>query len=140
VTILRHWKLVLGLLVVFLAGGVTGSVLTLGVVHKRYRERLNPDTWGPRTVAWLHRELKLTPEQEEQARPIVDEEVGELVRLRDGADKERRVIIGRMLLRIAENLTPEQRDRLQELIEKARSRNPLPRPARDEPENRGGPL
>jgi hypothetical protein len=140
VSLLRHWRLILGLVVVFLAGGVTGSVLTLGAVHRRYQQLQHPDTWGPRTLAWLHRELKLTPEQEEQARPIVDEEVGELVRLRDGADKDRRVIIGRMLLRVAEHLTPEQRDRLQELIEKARSRNPLPRPARDVPENRGGPL
>jgi len=115
-SMLRNWKIALGLLVVFLAGMTIGSVGTLRWIQKRYEERANPDNWGPRTIAWLRTDLHLTPEQESQIRPRVDRAVGELVTLRDNADKDRKAIFHRMLGEVAQYLTPAQRDQLKTML------------------------
>ncbi len=114
---LRQWKVLLGLLVVFLAGITIGSVGTLRYVQKRYEERANPDNWGPRTMTWLRTELQLSPEQETQIRPSVDRTVGELVALHDKAETERKDIFLRMLVEVTQYLTPQQHEKLKSMLQ-----------------------
>lgn len=116
-TLLRHWKLLLGLLAVFLAGTATGSVGMRSWIMKRFEERVNPDNWGPRTMNWLRTDLELSTEQETRVLPSVDQAVGGLVALRDNTDRERRAILSRMLTEVAQHLTPSQRDQLRTLIQ-----------------------
>lgn len=105
-----------GLLLIFVAGIVVGSAGTLRFVQKRHEERMNPQNWEPRTMAWLNQELELTPPQQDQVRPAVQAAVADLVQLRDRADKERRATLHQMLRQVFQHLTPTQQDKLQDMI------------------------
>jgi hypothetical protein len=118
----RRFVWLLGLVIIFLAGVVVGSAGTVRFIQKQYEQRMNPDSWEPRTMTWLTKELELTPSQEEQVRPAVREAVADLSQLRERADRERRAILGRMLVQIAEPLSPSQQEKLQKLIRESRAK------------------
>jgi len=118
-----------GLLLIFVAGIVVGSAGTLRFVQKRYEERMNSQSWEPRTMAWLNQELELTPQQQDQVRPAVQAAVADLVQLRDRADKERRATLHRMLQQVFQHLTPTQQDKLQDMIRQGRLREQAGGPA-----------
>ncbi|HWA98728.1 MAG TPA: hypothetical protein VG713_09560 [Pirellulales bacterium] len=117
-SMLRHWKTMLGLLVVFVAGLVIGAALTAGMVRREVRARRDSATWAPRTMKWFHDELHVTPEQESQIRPIVDRAVGQMKSLRDESEDHWRSIVGSMLTEAAPILTQEQRADLQEIVQR----------------------
>ena len=118
-----------GILLVFVAGIVVGSTGTLRFVQQRYEERMNPQSWEPRAMAWLIQELELTPQQQGQVRPAVQAAVADLVQLRDRADKERRATLHRMLQQVFQHLTLAQQDKLQEMIRQNRLREQAGGPA-----------
>jgi hypothetical protein len=126
---LRYWKLVLGLLVVFLAGAVVGGIGSLRYVQKQQEDKMNADNWAPGTLQWLRKELALTPDQEAQVRPIVEESMAEMRVLRDTGWKERDAIFARMFARMWGSLTPEQRGRLEALDRKSKQQKGLVAPA-----------
>jgi hypothetical protein len=120
--LLRRWKLILALVVVFVAGLAVGIAGTLRAVQKRIQDAQNPATWTPRTLDWLRKELRLTPEQEEKVRPAVEEAVAELKDLRDNADRTRRALIGRMLFQVSDHLDETQREKLRDIVANARKK------------------
>lgn len=116
---LRHWKTILGLLVVFAAGVVVGGVLVMGKIRRDVQERSNPDTWTTRTMAWFHGELHITPEQENHLRPVVEKSMGEMRELRNDAEARWREIVGELLTNAAPLLDDRQREHLRQLIDRA---------------------
>lgn len=70
--LLRHWKLVLGMAAIFGAGTVTGGVVALQGVKRALTERSALKRWGDARMAEFQRRLKLTPQQREEIRPILD--------------------------------------------------------------------
>jgi len=68
--LLRHWKMIIGLGALYGAGCVTGFVLLLWVaVHNPTPEQLN--RWVNVRFKDYEKRLKLTPEQKEKIKPIV---------------------------------------------------------------------
>lgn len=110
--LLRSWKTILGLLAVFIAGGVIGVVGTVGAIRKEYRLRMDPTTWQPRAMAWLSKSGGLTPVEEQKIEPDVAHAVKKLAELKKTAELERDGVLAEMFGEILPKLTPEQQEKL----------------------------
>jgi hypothetical protein len=71
--ILKNWKVILAIVLVFGAGVATGSVLTLLKFKYAFERGFTVENWNSMTMGFLQKELKLTPEQEQKVRAIVEE-------------------------------------------------------------------
>lgn len=116
------WKLVLVLVGIFVAGGVTGSFLTLRFGRDWVVKRPGPDQWAPNHTKRLTERLSLEPEQAEQVRPIVRRYMEELSRVRNESMTTTKAVFERMEREISEKLTPEQRVKYDELNKEMRER------------------
>lgn len=112
---LRHWKIILSLCAIFIAGGVVGSVATLRAVKRAVAIKPTPKDWAQMTLQRLENRLKLTPEQLEKVRPIIEETSLELRRIRQSTVEETGQAVRRAHDRISELLTPEQQKRMERL-------------------------
>jgi len=105
----KPWKVIAVLLGIFVAGGVTGGFVTLRILKNRVLNRPVPEEWAPRHLKRLVDRLALTPEQQEQIRPIVRHNMEQLNRLRSQSLAETQMRIESMQRDIAQKLTPAQR-------------------------------
>jgi hypothetical protein len=71
--ILRDWKIILAVVLVFGAGAVTGAVLSFVHFKHAFEQAFTVKNWNSKTMEFLQKELKLTPEQEPKVRMIVEE-------------------------------------------------------------------
>lgn len=135
----QPWKVIVVLLGIFVAGGVTGGFVTLRVLREKFSNRPMPEEWAPRHLKRLVDRLALTPEQQEQIRPIVRHNMEQLNRLRKQSMAETQMRIESMQRDIAQKLTPEQRINFEQMnrelreAREARERNERakrPRPDR----------
>lgn len=135
----KPWKLILLLLAIFAAGGVTGAFVTMRVGRKLIADRTMPEQWAPLHMRKLADRLNLQPEQVEQLRPIVRRNLEELGRLRNRCLADSRVVFERMEREVAEKLTPEQRVKFEELNRQMRERAKKLMPNRpNRPRSEGG--
>src|SRR3954466_566850 len=71
--LLRHWKMIVGLMALFGTGVGTGGVGTIVLINRIFTTPVNIDSWVNDRMTDLDRRLKLTPEQKSKIRPIVTE-------------------------------------------------------------------
>jgi len=106
--ILRHWKVILALLLVFGAGTVTGSVLTIRHFKRAFEHGLTVEGWTDGAMKAMQRDLSLTPEQQPKIRVLLDE----LGKQFKGTFGEAVKVSGTNLVtfwhRVDQELTPEQ--------------------------------
>src|SRR5205814_6608610 len=114
------WKLIAGLLLVFVAGGITG--MALGGLYARHLffEFHHPRLVGVRMKERLRTELSLTPEQVAKVSPIVDKTAAQLQEIRRDTGRRVHDIMAEAHKEIAANLTDEQRKKLQQIEERHR--------------------
>ena len=118
----QPWKLILLLVGIFIAGGITGGFLTLRLGREVLARHRGPEQWAPQHLKRLVERLDLKPEQQEQLRPIVRRNMEELNRLRGYAMAETRTVLERMAREISEKLTPEQRAKFEQMNKEFRER------------------
>ena len=118
-SLFRHWKIISGLLAVFVAGLMIGGIVTLRVIQKNFRERMDSTTWTPRTLAWLHKEVRITDQQEAEVRPAVERAMRQLAELKTQVDRQRKQAFAKMFVDISQYLTEPQRERLRLRIREA---------------------
>ena len=118
----KPWKLILLLVGIFIAGGITGGFLTLRLGHEAVAKRRQPGEWAGQHLKRLVERLELKPEQQEELRPIVRRNMEELNRLRTTAMAETKVILERMEREISEKLTPEQRAKFEQMNKEFREK------------------
>jgi len=70
--ILRYWKIALGLVMVFGAGAVTGSLATHHLVKRGIEHALNFDRWKAGVMHELQSKLDLSAEQHARIEALVD--------------------------------------------------------------------
>ncbi len=100
---------------IFLLGGITGSLTTLGLAKKALGQRLrnSPQTSAAIWIERLDRKLDLTPEQEAAFKPVLEHSLRELQTVR-----RRAFFTARHILEDAESrLVPELSDRQREHYE-----------------------
>ena len=119
---LRQWKIVGSLTAIFIAGAVTGSVITFQVVKSIVRARSNPDQWSTRVMREYRHHLQLTPEQVDQIKPRMMEAHRQMKMTRSDLMQEHGQIYRQLHMEIMQVLTPEQRDAFRRLREKKMAR------------------
>ncbi|MBI4659305.1 MAG: hypothetical protein HY735_10730 [Verrucomicrobia bacterium] len=106
---LRRWKIILGLVLVFAAGAVTGSVGTHLAIERAFSRSLKFGTWTADVMQFLQQRLKLSPDQKTKIRPIVDV-MGQQLKATFGRTiEESGQLLVRSSRRIDQELTPDQR-------------------------------
>jgi Spy/CpxP family protein refolding chaperone len=118
----KPWKLVLLLTGIFVAGGITGSFVTVRVVRNWAKRVAQPEQWGPNRLDMLTKRLDLTPEQIERIRPLIKRDMEDLAFIRQTGFREARRILERMELDIAAELTPPQKEKFDQLNKEFRER------------------
>jgi len=111
----KPWKVIIVLLGIFAAGGVTGGFVTLRVCKNKILNRPVPEEWAPKHLKRLVDRLALTPEQQEQVRPIVRRNMEQLNRIRNQSMAETQTVVEGMQRDISEKLTPEQRTKFEQM-------------------------
>ena len=69
--ILKHWKVILLVILVFAAGGVTGSVGTMLHFKRNFARGFSVESKTARELQELQKELNLTPEQQPKIKAIL---------------------------------------------------------------------
>jgi Spy/CpxP family protein refolding chaperone len=126
----KPWQVILALFGIFIAGGVAGGFVTLRIWKDRVTNRPVPEEWAPRHMKRLNDRLALTPEQQDQLRPIVRRNMELLNRIRNSSMAETKVIVEGMQREISEKLTPEQKVKFDQMNQEVRDA----REARDKAE------
>lgn len=104
----KHWKILLLMAGVFLAGLVCGSVLTATAIGKAVVRGLSMEGWSRRTTRDLQHQLRLTPEQTQKAQTIAERYQPEVIALRNDTFKRFGALHKRFNTEIQTLLTPEQ--------------------------------
>jgi gas vesicle protein len=116
-----QWKLIVGFILVFIAGGVTG--VFLGGFYARhffFPEFHRVEMIRARMKERLRTELNLTPEQVAKISPIIDKTAAQLQEVRRDTGRRVHDIIMEAHRQMAANLTDEQRQKLQQIEERHR--------------------
>lgn len=111
----KPWKVIIVLIGIFAAGGVTGGFFTLRVCKNKLLNRPVPEEWAPKHLKRLVDRLELTPVQQEQIRPIVRRNMEQLNRVRNQSLAETQTVVEGMQRDISEKLTPEQRTKFEQM-------------------------
>lgn len=119
---LRHWKVVLALVALFAFGAATGTVITLKVVKRVIEGRTNPERMSQSLLQEYQRRLRLTPEQADKIRPILQRTGREMWELRSEMAGRTFQVIRASHEEIAAELTPEQREEFARLNREMRER------------------
>jgi Spy/CpxP family protein refolding chaperone len=69
--ILKHWKVILAVILVFAAGGVTGSVATMLHFKHNFEHGFSVENKTAKEMQELQKELNLTPDQQPKIRAIL---------------------------------------------------------------------
>jgi Spy/CpxP family protein refolding chaperone len=114
------WKLIAGFVLVFLAGGATGVFVSAATAH---RFLFGPHRHGYAAQAMKNRlqwQLRLTDEQMVKISPIIEKTGAQLEEIRGETGRRVREAIAQAHRDIAPILTPEQKERLQQMEQRQR--------------------
>jgi len=112
-----RWKVVLTLVAIFVSGAVTGGFLTIRAMkYEMARRSETPPGTAFAIDRWRAR-LHLTPDQDEKVRPIMQQADNELRNLRAVDLRETEGILDRAQERANAVLTPDQQQRLRQMLE-----------------------
>ena len=127
---LPHWKVSLSLAAIFLAGTVTGAVLTLRVVKRVAAEQARFERLPDQILARMKSRLALTPEQATRLQPAVAQAARELRELRKQAGASIAQTLNTLDTEIERELLPEQKPKFEQLRRDIRTRLHLRPPAK----------
>jgi hypothetical protein len=116
------WKLVLVFAVLFLTGGLSGSVITYSVLRRQTFP--NPTrsfhSWTENLMQKIQRIARLTPEQSAKIRPRVEAAVKQMQSIQVQAMQQGSDALDAALAEIEPELNPDQQKRLERFRERRR--------------------
>src|SRR6266403_4856422 len=113
-----QWKLIVGFILVFIAGGISGAFLGGLYARHHFFAFHRPELIGGRMKERVRGELNLTPEQVAKISPIVDKTAAQLRGIRRDTARRVHETIAEAHRQMAVNLTDEQRQKLQQIEER----------------------
>jgi len=119
----NRWKVAFLVLASFVAGAFTGAFLIMGSAKDEMRRQRDPLRWFSNTPERWRTEMKLTPDQDQKLRPILQQIDDELANRRAVDLRETEGILTRGEDRLSAILTPDQRPRLHQTFEQRRQRS-----------------
>ena len=120
--LLRHWKMILGLLAIFIAGVGTGGFLAIAGVIKLVKHHSRPEVWVNARMDELGRRLKLTPGQKEKIKPVLVNTVDRFHDIVNHGLAEFLLVVGESHEKLNAELTPEQQQEWAKMREEAMKR------------------
>lgn len=142
---MARWKIILSLVAIFIAGAISGAVVTLRVV-KKVAGNNGPDRWPAGMMMVYQKKLKLTPEQMEKLQPFVEDARKEWMQAMRSTIASQMGLVRKLDEQMVPMLTPEQlklhEEMKREFRERARQRpgfkppfekGPLDRPPFERP-------
>ena len=115
-----RWLTAAALVVIFLAGAVTGWLVGLSMRHPHFRPPRRDDMVA-HMRARLTRDLALTPQQSARIDPLITQSAQELDRIRRESDERVVRVIDDMQAKLAGELTPDQTTKLAAMNERRRA-------------------
>jgi hypothetical protein len=117
------WKLVVVFAVLFLTGGVSGSLITYSVVRKQVMPNptRNVHTWTENLMQKLERAGGLTPEQSAKIQPRVEAAVKQMKSIQIQSMQQGSDVLEAALAEIETGLNPDQQKRLERFRERRRA-------------------
>jgi Spy/CpxP family protein refolding chaperone len=112
---LSKWKLGLYVLVIFLAGGGTGALITCQVWRRTPVAPLPPAEIGARLRARFQSRLDLTPEQVQKIDPLIDQAMRRVEAIRSETANHVFANASNLHEQVRLVLTPEQKVKFEEL-------------------------
>ena len=109
------WKLVIALLLVFVAGVTTGGLLSTLHMRRHFLGPPHSGAVGDRMREHLRRALDLTPEQADKIAPIVDATSAKLEAIRVETAQRVRNAMEESERQISPELSPEQQKKLHQM-------------------------
>ena len=109
------WKLIVGFVLVFLAGGMTGAFITASQTFHFLVGPHHPGFSAERMRSRLRWQLHLTDEQLAKISPVIDKAAAQLETIRMETGRRVRETFAETHREIAVDLTPEQRAKLQQM-------------------------
>ena len=107
---------------IFVAGCVTGGVLTVAITKRVMARRTAANNFGAVVVQHYQKQLELTPEQVDKLKPVFARAAAELRSSRSNMMTEAMLAMRQMNEDIARELTPEQQARFEKMKERNRAR------------------
>jgi hypothetical protein len=117
------WKLVLVFAVLFLTGGVSGSLITYSVLRKQAppNPTRNFHAWTENLLQKLKRVGQLTPEQTAKIEPRVEAAVKQMQSVQIQAMQQGSDALDAALAEIEPGLNPDQQKRIEHFRERRRA-------------------
>jgi hypothetical protein len=118
-----NWKLILVFAVLFLTGGVTGSLITHSLMRRQGLPGMqrNSHTWTDALIQRLTRAAHLTPEQAEKIRPRIEAAVKQMQSIQIQAMQQVGDAVDAALTEIEPDLNPDQQKGLEHFRERRRA-------------------
>src|SRR5690242_10466640 len=117
-----RWKIAFLVLASFVAGALAGAFLVMGSAKDEMRRQRDPTRWFSNTPERWRSEMKLTPDQDQKIRPILQQIDDELANRRAIDLRETDGILSRGEDRLSRLLTSDQLPRLHQTFEQRRKR------------------
>jgi len=113
-------KIIFYLAVIFVAGGVTGAVISLAGAKNRGMGPPNPEEMFTHIRRHLQSELDLTPEQVRRLKPLLEKRVQEMETIHSRTVQEIEALNRKsnQEMAVALELTPSQKTKLEEMERK----------------------
>jgi Spy/CpxP family protein refolding chaperone len=118
------WKLVVGFVLAFLAGGATGAFFAATHSHHLHLA-LHRYSFADRMRHRIQAQLDLTPAQMEKIGPIFDQAASELQKVRADSGARVRQVMAETERALAPQLTPEQRKKLEKIEQESHAQRGL---------------
>jgi Spy/CpxP family protein refolding chaperone len=115
-----QWKLIAGFLLVFVAGGITGTFIGGSYARRHFFELHRPERIGPEMKERLRAELDLTPEQLAKISPIIDKTAAQLRVIRRDTGQRVHQVMAEAHRQMSANLTDQQQQKLHQIEEQHR--------------------
>lgn len=123
---MKNVKAIIGIILVFLLGAVSGALVT----HVINRDRMESFIKGGATsreeviVSRLTRKLDLDPQQQIQVRAIVHENHGAMRQIRNSYRPQIQAILEQGQARITTLLRPDQQEKFRQIVAERRKHHP----------------
>jgi Spy/CpxP family protein refolding chaperone len=125
------WKLIVGFVLVFVAGGMTGAFLGASRARHLFFAQPHRGMISQRMRDHYRAKLNLTPEQVAKISPIIDKAAAQLEEIRGTTGRRVHETIAEAHREMAADLTEEQRAKLQEIEARHRRWHHQPREPRE---------
>jgi hypothetical protein len=113
---MKNWKAIIGVIAIFILGGLAGSITTIGLVRHRLVHGHGSQMFQDLIVRRLSWELRLDRDQRTQLRVIVAEGQGEMKVIRKQIQPQVEDLLTRSEAKVRVLLRPDQQEKFDKLI------------------------